>query len=118
MRTRDRNDPTRAVRARALARLRAFRGDAGDEPADRTPRRVRTVVRGRPDDGLADRVAALERAVEENRMLNQRLSDVVDVVTELLVPAVDRDDERLRAALAALDLTLDEGGARRTEPRS
>ena len=41
-------------------------------------------------------------SVEENRRLNERLSDVLDVVTELLVPAVDRDDERLNAALEAL----------------
>jgi len=56
---------------------------------------------------LAERVAALEEAVEENRRLNQRLADVVDVVTELLVPAADRDDERLRKALADLNKTLD-----------
>jgi hypothetical protein len=53
------------------------------------------------------RVAALEEAVEENRRLNQRLADVIDVVTELLVPAVDRDDERLKAALGNLGKTLD-----------
>jgi hypothetical protein len=58
--------------------------------------------------GLAARVAALEAAVEENRRLSQRLADVVDVVTELLVPALDRDDERLRAALAGLDKTHDD----------
>jgi hypothetical protein len=58
------------------------------------------------DAGLAARVAALEAAVEESRQLNQRLADVVDVVTEVLVPAVDRDDERVRAALANLDKTL------------
>jgi len=57
---------------------------------------------------LAARVAALEEAVEENRRLNQRLADVVDVVTELLVPALDRDDERVKAALADLGKTLDE----------
>lgn len=56
---------------------------------------------------LAARVDALEAAVEENRRLNQRLADVVDVVTEVLVPAADRDDERLRAALADLNKTLD-----------
>jgi hypothetical protein len=57
----------------------------------------------------ADRLATLEAqvaelmdSVEENRRLNERLSDVLDVVTELLVPAVDRDDERLDAALDAL----------------
>lgn len=47
-------------------------------------------------------VAELMGAVEENRRLNERLSDVLDVMTELLVPAVDRDDERLNAALDAL----------------
>jgi hypothetical protein len=57
---------------------------------------------------LAARVAALEDAVEENRRLNQRLADVVDVVTELLVPALDRDDARVAQALANLNKTLDE----------
>ena len=47
--------------------------------------------------------------MEENRRLNQRLADVVDVVTEVLVPAADRDDERLRKALADLDKTLGNG---------
>ena len=66
-----------------------------------------------PDAGhghrLAARVEALEAAVEENRRLNQRLADVIDVVTEVLVPAVDRDDERIAQALANLNKTLDEG---------
>ena len=59
--------------------------------------------------GAGDRVARLEaevaelqESVEENRRLNERLSDVLDVVTELLVPAVDRDDARLQAALDSL----------------
>ena len=57
---------------------------------------------------LEARVAALEAAVEENRRLNQRLADVVDVVTELLVPALDRDDARVAEALANLNKTLTE----------
>ena len=62
-----------------------------------------------PDDAdLAARVAALEAAVEENRRLNQRLADVIDVVTEVLVPALDRDDERIRKALSDLDKTLNQ----------
>jgi hypothetical protein len=51
---------------------------------------------------LEDEVAELQEAVEESRRLNERLSDVLDVVTELLVPAVDRDDARLEAALESL----------------
>ena len=63
---------------------------------------------GRHDHDLEARVTALEAAVEENRRLNQRLADVVDVVTELLVPALDRDDARVAAALANLNRTLTE----------
>jgi hypothetical protein len=79
--------------SRVAARLRR-----DDEPA--------------PPHGLAARVAALEAAVQENRALNQRLSDVVDVVTEVLVPAADRDDERLREALRHLTKTLDDDAPR------
>ena len=48
---------------------------------------------------LEEQVAELMDSVEENRRLNERLSDVLDVMTELLVPAVDRDDARMREAL-------------------
>jgi hypothetical protein len=51
---------------------------------------------------LEARVAELQETLEESRRLNERLSDVLDVMTELLVPAVDRDDERLRVALESL----------------
>jgi hypothetical protein len=47
-------------------------------------------------------VAELQESVEENRRLNERLSDVLDVITELLVPAIDRDDARLREAVDKL----------------
>ena len=55
---------------------------------------------------LYKRVLALEKEVQESRRLNQRLSDLIDVVTEVLVPAVDRDDERLNAALARLEAVV------------
>ncbi len=64
---------------------------------------MKNLLRGTSDGdriaALESQVAELQRAVEESRRLNERLADVLDVVTELLVPAVDRDDERLRAAL-------------------
>jgi hypothetical protein len=72
------------------------RHDADDAEDARTP-------------GLRERVAALEAAVDENRRLNQRLADVIDVVTEVLVPAADRDDARLVEALKNLNKTLDAG---------
>ena len=60
---------------------------------------------------LYRRVVALEREIQESRQLNQRLSDVIDVITEILVPLADRDDERLSAALARLDAVTKPGGA-------
>ena len=82
------------------------------------PKRLRRRIPQRrqsaAEDGgdLAARVSALEAAVDENRRLNQRLADVIDVVTEVLVPALDRDDERVRKALDNLDQTLKQAPAR------
>jgi hypothetical protein len=84
-----------------IARLRRSSGDDGSDAHGRGH------GHGHGHD-LAARVAALETAVEENRRLNQRLADVVDVVTELLVPALDRDDAKVAAALANLNKTLNE----------
>ena len=64
---------------------------------------------------LYRRVVELEQEIQESRRLNQRLSDVIDVVTEVLVPAVDRDDERMRAALARLE-AADDASARDAPP--
>ena len=77
----------------------------------RVPESIKSRLRANEeaDRRLAQRVAALEEAVEENRKLNRRLADVVDVVTELLVPAMDRDDDRVKKALADLGKTLDDG---------
>jgi hypothetical protein len=50
---------------------------------------------------LHDRVAELEREVQEARMLNQRLAELTDVVSEVLVPAADRDDDKLAERLGA-----------------
>jgi len=66
---------------------------------------------------LEARVRSVEAAVRESRQLHQRLCDVVDVVTEVLVPAGDPDDARLREALDRLRRTLGDGsgpGAQRS----
>ena len=55
---------------------------------------------------LYKRVAELEQEIQETRKLNQRLSDVIDVMTEILVPVADRDDARMREALARLDAAV------------
>jgi hypothetical protein len=46
------------------------------------------------------RLAALEAEVQENRQLNRRIAELVDVVAELLVPLEDRDEDRAREVLA------------------
>ena len=72
----------------------------------RTLARARNRVSGSDQGAVIEQlqrdVAQLQSAVEESRRLNERLSDVLDVVVELLVPAVDRDDERLESALKKL----------------
>ena len=44
---------------------------------------------------LPRRIRALEAAVDENRQLNRRIAELTDIVTELLVPATQRDETRL-----------------------
>lgn len=61
---------------------------------------------------LSQRVDELEADLDEARKLNQRLADVLDVITEVLVPAADRDDEQLQEALGKLDDVVDLGPPR------
>ena len=39
--------------------------------------------------------------MQENRQLNRRIAELTDVVTELLIPLADRDEERVAELLAA-----------------
>ena len=62
--------------------------------------------KGRKSERIANLEAQVEEltsSIEENRRLNERLSDVLDVVTELLVPAVNRDNARVEEALEKLE---------------
>jgi chromosome segregation ATPase len=54
---------------------------------------------------LRGRVERLEREVQEARRLHQRLAELTDVVSEVLVPAADRDDGRIRTILAKYNET-------------
>ena len=65
--------------------------------------RVKSVIPSRGEvDQLRKDVDVLQESIEEYRRLNERLSDVLDIVEELLVPAVDRNEEKLQALLAKL----------------
>ena len=48
---------------------------------------------------LQKRIERLEDEVQECRQLNRRIAEIADVVQELLIPATERDDERLKALL-------------------
>jgi hypothetical protein len=72
----------------------------------RALRRLRSGLLSEQVRDLQQRVARLEEDIAENRRLNERLSDVLDVVVELLVPAVQRDDARLDEALKRLNQSV------------
>jgi hypothetical protein len=78
------------VSQRARALLGSVRGKGGGSPASRERRQIQA---------LKDRVAKLEAEVQELRRLNRRTAELADVVQELLVPAANRDDEKVRRLL-------------------
>lgn len=55
---------------------------------------------------LRDRISELEAEVQECRRLQTRVAEVTDFVVEVLIPAADRDDERLRRALETYEREL------------
>jgi hypothetical protein len=52
------------------------------------------------------RIASLEQEVQETRQLNKRLAEITDVVAEVLLPAEQRDEERLRSVLEKYESSL------------
>ncbi len=48
---------------------------------------------------LRNRVARLEAEVQETRRLNRHVAEVTDIVQEVLLPAANRDDDRLKEVL-------------------
>lgn len=55
---------------------------------------------------LEQRVADLERDVDELRRHNLRLAELADVVQELVVPLATRDEERARDAIDRFNRSL------------
>lgn len=55
---------------------------------------------------LRRRVTALEEELQETRQLNKRLAELADVVAEVLLPAEQRDENRLQELLAKYESRL------------
>ena len=55
---------------------------------------------------LRRRVAALESEVLESRQLNKQVAEMIDVIAEVLLPAADRDEQRLHELLKKYDSNL------------
>lgn len=69
-------------------------------------RRMVDVVGGGLVGDLVARIEELEAAVEENRNLNLRIAELVDLVQELLVPVASQDKDKIEAALAEFQRSL------------
>jgi hypothetical protein len=85
-----------------------------DNLRQRVTRRVVNAAGGGMVDDLLARIEQLEDEVQENRNLNLKLAELIDVVQELLIPVASQDKERLEAALlmaAALQWATDAGAA-------
>ena len=51
-------------------------------------------------------VEELDEEIQEARRLNRRLAEITDIVQELLLPASQRDEERLRERLETYATSL------------
>ena len=55
---------------------------------------------------LLTRIEELEAEVQENRNLNLRVAELIDLVQELLIPVASQDRDRIDAALAKFQRSL------------
>jgi hypothetical protein len=69
-------------------------------------RRLVDAVGGGMVGDLLARIEALEAEVQENRNLNLRVAELVDLVQELLIPVASQDRERIEAALEKFQRSL------------
>ena len=69
-------------------------------------RRLVDAVGGGMVGDLLARIEALEAEVQENRNLNLRVAELVDLVQELLIPVASQDREKIDAAVAKFQSSL------------
>ncbi len=67
---------------------------------------ARAVPRRSSTARLAARVTALEAEVQESRRLHRRVAELTDIVQELLLPAAQRDEAKVRDLLQRYSSSL------------
>lgn len=72
----------------------------------RVTRKVVKAASGGIVEDLNRRIAELEAEVQENRNLNLRVAELVDLLTELVLPLASQDRDAIQAALAKLERSL------------
>jgi hypothetical protein len=77
-----------------------------DYVRQRVTRRVMNAAGGGIVNELMDRIQQLEDEVQENRNLNLKVAELIDVVQELLVPVASQDRARIEAALEKFERSL------------
>ena len=55
---------------------------------------------------LRRRVVALEEEVLESRQLNKQVAEMIDVIAEVLLPAEQRDEQRIHDLLKKYDASI------------
>jgi DNA repair exonuclease SbcCD ATPase subunit len=96
----------RLRRSKAAVRPAVAEPQQESRPQGDAPGRPRLQRAEREIAALRRRMAALEKEVQETRHLNKRLAEITDVVAEVLLPAEERDEERLRTLLQRYDAQL------------
>jgi hypothetical protein len=72
----------------------------------RITRKLANAAGGGIVDELLARIEALEVEVQESRQLNVRVAELVDLVTELLLPVATQDRAQIEEALAKFERSL------------
>ena len=88
-----------------LRKSRPAASEAANDQADR-PGQPRWQQAQKDIAALRRRVTALEEELQETRQLNKRLAELADVVAEVLLPAEQRDENRLQELLAKYESRL------------
>ena len=88
-----------------LRKSRPAASEAANDQADR-PGPPRWQQAQKDIAALRRRVTALEEELQETRQLNKRLAELADVVAEVLLPAEQRDENRLQELLAKYESRL------------